>query len=431
MTAKSMIVDKTDAASNSGGDSSTNSAVLLVKDFCACSQPLEMERILLLQDKRTGAKYVECHVLGSKLVELATIDVPLDPEEQAEYRANRDIVEDHVAFERMKEDALAERTFSNVVCEFTRAFDPDHPIKIIGGQHRYTAIREAHEKGVDEHHGLKVYFGLDNDQRIDVQLISNTNIAVSTDLFDRMQETLSGPQLRDWCQKVGLLESGQDFADKRLRSRPITVRAARTFIVNYFRGAGIDDKKFDSVETIPLITKSGVNDFEWEQLKSGKPDLWADKGLLAAGKAFAELVAAQRLAFESKPGAKAGKVVQSDYADKALNFAVLSGWAFIAGVLAKNAARLMRHFSLSKQTGRDPLNAAQLSKGRHKTDAENYRGLGYRTDAKERGRLAELFFLQAEDGSGITSSKIDLAIKKFHAKEALLEVQRAAAKAAP
>jgi hypothetical protein len=80
---------------------------------------------------------------------------------------------------------------------------------------------------------------------------------------------------------------------------------------------------------------------------------------------------------------------------------------------------------LKSQAGRDPLNAAALAKGRHKSDAENYRGLGYRTDAKERGRLVELFYLQAEKGDGITAATIDLAIKKYHAKEATLEVIRA------
>ena len=107
---------------------------------------------------------------------------------------------------------------------------------------------------------------------------------------------------------------------------------------------------------------------------------------------------------------------------------MLSGWAFVAGVLSKNETRLARHYALADQTGRDPLNAAVLAKGRHKTDADAYRGLGYRTDAKERGRLTELFFLQADDGGGITAPKIDLAIKKFHAKVALLEVKQAQSK---
>ena len=48
---------------------------------------------------------------------------------------------------------------------------------------------------------------------------------------------------------------------------------------------------------------------------------------------------------------------------------------------------------------------------------------------KERARLAELFFLQAEDGSGVTASNVDVAIKRYHAKEAHLEVKKAEAKA--
>ena len=90
--------------------------------------------------------------------------------------------------------------------------------------------------------------------------------------------------------------------------------------------------------------------------------------------------------------------------------------------------RLKRHYSLALSKGHDPLNAAALAKGRHKTDPENYRGLGYRTDAKERGRLTELFFLQTEKGEGIAKSIIDVAIAKFHAKQAALEVEKLKAK---
>lgn len=404
-------------------DGKPKAAVMeLLQDFANESEPLERAHLLLLRDIRTGAIYVECHILASKLIELGTVDVPLDPEEQADYRANRELVEDHVAFEQMKEDALLRRTFSNLVCEFSRAFDEGHPLKIVGGQHRFTAIQEALTKGIDEWHGLKVYFGLDNDQRIDVQLISNTNIAVSTDLFDRMQETLSGPELRNWCQEVGLLSSGQDFADKRGRASPPTVRAARTFIINYFRGREVAPDKFDQSETTPLICKSGTADNDWQALKAKHPELWQDTGLLDAGKAFAALIAAQRQAFQ--PSAKAKKK-NIDFAEKALNYAVLSAWAFTAGVLYPNQARLKRHYSLKDQSGKDPLNAAILAKGRHKTDPENYRGLGYRTDSKERGRMVELFFLQAEKGEGISSGLVDVAIKKFHAKEAQLEVLRA------
>jgi hypothetical protein len=418
---KTKIIDHAELASD---PKFKDEATSLIENFGLECLPLENNHLPVLRDLRTGAIYVECHILASKLVQLGTIDVPLDPDEQPEYRANREIVEDHVAFEQMKEDALLSRTFSNIVCEYNRSFDSAHPIKIIGGQHRFSAVRDALQQGVDVHHGLKIYFGLDTEQRLDVQLISNTNIAVSTDLFDRMQETLAGPDLRNWCQSVGLLEDGQDFADKRARTSPLTVRAARTFILNYFRGTEVESIKFDQSETTPIICKSGVADNDWETLKKLKPNMWTDSKLKNAGMEFAALITAQRMAFKPTSGKKA-KASNADFAEKALNSAVLSAWAFTAGVLSNNLPRLNRHYALKNQTGRDPLNATSLAKGRHKTDAENYRGLGYRTDAKERGRLVELFFLQAEKGDGIGPATVDLAIKKYHAKEALLEVIRA------
>jgi hypothetical protein len=420
------IIDCTELA-----ETETKSAVkALVEDFAAVGEPLERSHLTLLQDKRTGALYVECHIRASKLVSLGTVDVPLDPDDQPEYRANRDLVEDHFAFSQMKDDAALHRTFSNLVCEFSRAFNPESPLKIIGGQHRFTAIKDAMEKSVDEYQGIKMYVGLDNEQRIDVQLISNTNIAVSTDLFDRMQETLAGPELRNWCQKVGLLPEGTDFAAKRGRAAPITVRAARSFILNYYLGRKISSEKFDQSETTPDICKSGIADTDWQTLKEKTPKMWDDAGLTAAGKEFGKLVKAQRQAFGAALNAKKSGPNNAEFGDKAMNYAVLCAWALVAGVLYKNEVRLSRHFSLSKQTGKDPLNAAALAKGRHKTDPENYRGLGYRTDAKERARFAELFFLQAEKGEGITAGLVDVAIKKFHAKEAQLEVIRAQQKAA-
>jgi hypothetical protein len=73
--------------------------------------PLEgKDKIFVLADKRTGALYVECHVKASKLVELGTIDVPLDPEEQGDFRANREIVENASAYLQMKDDALQGRS---------------------------------------------------------------------------------------------------------------------------------------------------------------------------------------------------------------------------------------------------------------------------------------------------------------------------------
>jgi hypothetical protein len=410
-------------ATTSGGtepDAPSQSAV-----FAAELEPVEGEaRLVFLTDRKTGAVFCECHIRGSKLVELATVDVPLDPEEQAEYRANREIVESSYAFQKMKEDAKGGRSFSNIVAEYTREFDPDHPIKIIGGQHRFAAIEEAVAGGIDEYHGVKLYVGLNKDQRLDVQLISNTNISISGDLYDRMQETVRGPQLRNWCQKVGLLDQGEDFADKRERGGPISVQVARVFITNYFRGKSVDPLKFDLTDTTPVMCPSGQSDSEWEALREKHPDFWKDAELLRAGSEFARLVAAQRAAFVPKKPR-----TPPDFPEKAMNLAVVAAWGFVAGMVSGNEVRLTRHFSLADAAGRDPLNAAALLKGRHKTDPENYRGLGYRTDAKERGRFVELFADQAEDGGGITPGRIDVAIKKYHAKQAQLDVIKAQDKA--
>jgi hypothetical protein len=398
----------------------------LLKDFANEFQPLEkFEQLIELTDSRTGARYCECHIKGSKIVSLGTVDVPLDPEDQSDYRANREIVLNSSAFRTMKEDAKEKRSFSNIVAEYTKEFDSLHPLKIIGGQHRFEAIREALGVGVDQYHGVKVYVGLDIRQRLDVQLISNTNIAISGDLFDRLQETFQGPQLRDWCQAVGLLESGQDFADSYERGGPISVRMARTFITNYFLGMNLDSKKFDLTDTTPVVCPTAGPDTDWEKLKADNPKLWSNAGLLQAAKEFAALVKSQREAFSatSKPKPK------PDYPEKAMNVAVLSAWAYVAGMLQSNMPRLKRHFEIRKATGKDPLNAAVLANGRHKSDAANYRGLGYRTDPRERGRFVELFHYQGEHGGGITPSAVDIAIKQYHVKQAQLEVIKAKARA--
>jgi hypothetical protein len=398
----------------------------LLSAFAAEFRPVEkLDKLIELTDSKTGARYCECHIKGSKIVELGTTDVPLDPEEQPEYRANREIVTNDVAFQRMKSDARERRSFSNIVTEYTKEFDPEHPLKIIGGQHRFQAIREALASGVDEYHGVKVYFALDIKQRLDVQLISNTNIDTSGDLIDRLQESGQGPQLRDWCQAVGLLETDEDFADSFERGGPISVRMARTFITNYFDGKKTDPKKFATTDTTAVVCPSGRNDPQWDALKSNNPGLWSDLGLLDAAREFSALVKAQRDACKEGKGK-----TKPDFPEKARNMAILAAWAYVAGMLHSNAPRLKRHFDLRKATGKDPLNAPALAKGRHKSDPPNYRGLGYRTDPRERARFVELFFYQAEDGKGITPTAIELAIMKYEVKKAQLAVQRKEAEVA-
>ncbi len=400
---------------------------ILVEAFLQVFQPVEADEVFhVFTDSRTNARYCNCHIPASKLVPLSTTDSPLDfqgqpqvqSEDQSEYKANLEIVTSPMAFERMKEDAKKRRSFSNLVAEFTTEYDPRHPLKIIGGQHRFQAIKEAFEDGVDEYHGVKVYFGLDSDQRLDVQLISNTVIAVSADLYDWMQETVRGPELRNWCQKVGLLPPGQDFADKRQRGTPITVRAVRTFLINYYAGAEASHSDFEKTETTPVIAKSGEEDGPWDLLRNKKPSIWKDSKLEKAGREFGALLKAQRDAFKGAKG-------NPNFQEKALNYAVLSAWAYVAGLLGNNDKRLQRHYELKLVEGKDPLNAAALANGRHRSDGRNYPGLGFRTDAKERGRFVELFYAQAEKGQGINPTLINVAIAKYHAKQAALDVEKA------
>lgn len=383
----------------------------LVESFRAQLSPLEQgDALQLLLDNKTGAQYCECHVPGSKLIEFGTTDVPLDPLNQAEYRANRTLT-DEPAFRAMKADALQRRSFSNIVTEYIKG---SKPLKVIGGQHRFRAIQEALEKGVDELHGVKVYFGLDMSQRLDVQLISNTNIDVSGALVDRLRETYRGPNLRNWCQAVGLLKPDEDFGDQKKRGLAITVDLARTFIKNFYDGQKVSEKQFAESDTTPMLFRSGRDDEEWGDFLAENPKIWADDKLKVAGKEFVKLINAQRKAFD-------GQKTKADFRDKALNAAVLSAWAYTAGFLQKNLARLARHYALADAKGKDPLNANALAKGRHKSDGNNYRGLGYRTDPRERGSMVELFAILAEDGKSVSSTSVQAAIYAWFAKQALLE----------
>ena len=191
-------------------------------------------------------------------------------------------------------------------------------------------------------------------------------------------------------------------------------------------GKEIDPTKFDQSVTTPTISKTGADDPEWKNLKEKHAKMWEDPGMRDAGREFTALAEAQRNFFTDPETARRTNI---DFAEKVSNYAVLSAWAYTAGILSRNQTRLKRHFSLRNAKGKDPLNAVALARGRHRTDPENYRGLGYRTDPKERGRLVELFFLQAEKGEGISKALIDLAIKNYHAKQASSEVWEAEARA--
>ena len=90
----------------------------------------------------------------------------------------------------MLEDAKDGRQFSDLVIEYNMAYEEKKPLKILGGQHRNEAIKRVFkENAVNQVHGIRVYFNLNKDQRAEIMRISNTNINVSPDLRDRIEET--------------------------------------------------------------------------------------------------------------------------------------------------------------------------------------------------------------------------------------------------
>ena len=259
-----------------------------IQAFIASMKPLEAHTLFILNDHFTDAAFTECHLKADTIIKFGTTDVPLDPENAPEYRANRDLATSHAAFERMKTDATEGRVFSNLVCEFRDG--EDKPLEVIGGQHRFDAISEALAADQNRYHGVKVYFSLNNEQRLDVQIISNTNITVPADLLDRMYATVEGTELRQWCQSVTLLEKGQDFADKNKHGGPITVKEARTLIVNYFHGKRIGSSEFEESDTTPTVVETGTRSPKaWADLQKNETEIWSDNGLKETGKQFARL----------------------------------------------------------------------------------------------------------------------------------------------
>jgi hypothetical protein len=400
------------------GEPSLESTILfLTEKFASELDPLGgLSAMQIMRDNRTGASYCECHIPAEKLIALGTTDVPLDPM-HPEYRANREIVADSAAFEAMQADALNRRSFSNIVTEFVPSAGDECPLKIIGGQHRFQAIAGALKAQINERHGVKVYFALDKAQRVDVQLISNTNITVSGALSDRLKETFRGPGLREWCQLVGLLKKKQDFGDTKVLGGALTVDLARTFIENFYAGKKLKMKDFNKKETTPFLYKAGQDDDRWQAFLDDHPNVWQDAKLKKAGLQFVRLVNAQRNAF-------AGKKVPKDYPLKATNAAVLSAWSFAAGMFQSHGERLKRHFGLADHTGHDPLNAHALASGRHKSDRDNYRGLGNRTDARERAQMVELFEIISSKSEKINAKNVNAAIYAYFAKQALLDAAR-------
>jgi hypothetical protein len=394
-----------------------------VREFLESNGTMEKAKglpVTIFQDGVKKSYYIRCTMTGETMSHKVSLDARLNPQTGETFRDNREILLSHNTFIRMKADALSEREFSDIIAEYITSYEPEKPLKIWGGQHRSRATIDAFkDKKVSRYHGFRVYFCLSKEQRTELALISNTSIAVSNDLFDRqMEETYMGPFLRRWCVKVGLLKPGEDFPDVGSHAERITTQGARSFVVSFFRGrqAGeqVSEDQLDKNTYEPYLCQTGIAlDEEYRQLteKMGA-DLWSDKELLDAGKAFAHLHKAQYDAIrKSKSNYKVFRM-------KAMSPSVLTAWAYVAGLLKPHAKRLQVHLTVpqSPKGAPDPMNAEEMANFRYYQDVDASRGLGTRSIMKDRQRMAQVFLARSMDPEATLDKKLlNQAVNQFTA----------------
>jgi hypothetical protein len=232
-----------------------------------------------------------------------------------------------------------------------------------------------------------------------------------------MREQLLGSELRDWCQQVGLLEKGEDFADRRSPDTP-TVRIARTILVNFYLG-----KEVQKIEDFhqPVLCKSGGVDDEYMKIRT--KIAWSDPNLSEMGKQFARLNKQQRETVTNR-----NEDSSAEFARKVLSFSVVASWAYAAGLFQQYPDYLKSQYSIPDNSlpPEDPLNAKALSEARLKgVDKDTYRGLGTRSSNKELGRMLEVFLVLATKGKKrVTKDIANAAIQSYEAKRAVHEANK-------
>jgi len=386
-----------------------------------CTHELENgTQLLLLLDKRSKAYYVSCHLDSKTIAGKADLDAVLDPEESEDYKLNRGLYTDTYAYKLMKKDALQGRSFEDLVVEYDASYRPRKPLKVFGGQHRIEAIGEALAKGVSAVHGVRVYFCLSVEQKTNIAMANNTSIAVSNDLLDRMQEDLLGSDLRNWCQQIGLLDPGQNFADRRSPEGIPTVRTARTLIVNFLKGKEAPEGELHA----PVICKSGPGvDENYTQVREHLD--WSDPDLTTMGKEFSSIHKLQRERVLNRTKDK-----HIEFANKAIHPCVAASWSYAAGLFQRQPGSLKAHYALAGlgPSPADPLGAKALSTARLKgVDPDTYRGLGARMNSVELGRMLEVFVLQATKAKrpGISLKLANAAVKSYEARKATRDAENA------
>lgn len=385
------------------------------------SEYTQIGKLILLYDKKSNSYYIYCHLLGSTISKNSDLEATIEANSEEEdiiYKLNREITEDKDAYLKMEDDALEGRSFEDLVIEYDTSYRETKPLKVYGGQHRIKAIMKAVKNDIDVFHGVRVYFNLNKEQKVDIAIVNNTSIAVPNDLLDRMKEQLIGTELRDWCQKVGLLSEGHDFSDKRSATVP-TVRIARTLLVNFYKGLNAKKDEFHQ----PVVCKSGGMDPEYENVRRIVD--WNSPDLIEMGMNFSLLHKKQYKTVNQRKNDN-----YAEYARKVLSLSVVASWAYAAGYYQRNKKLLNNFYSLPKsvEEDEDPLNAKDLSLARHKgTDPDTYRGLGTRSDPRELGRMLEVFFVLTEKARNkkINLKLANAAIQSYEAKKAQYEADKA------
>jgi len=373
--------------------------------------------LLILYDAKSKAFYTECHIYTEELKKFKDDNAVIDPEYQEEYRLNRALQPDNPDFITMQEDAKKGRQFSDIVIEYNKDYRESKPLKILGGQHRARAIERMSPQGAL--HGMRVYFNLNKDQRAEIARISNTNIAIADDLLDRMEEQRLDPpnKLRDFIQKIGLLKKSEDFGDRKANKENLpTIRLARTFIVNFYKGKNYKGN-FNEEALESYLCNSGGMDPEYLKIFRRVDNFISKEDLLEAGKNFVKLHIKQYIIASKNEGLKRIKA----YRTKAMVLAVVSSWAYVSGLLQRRKDCLNKFYSLPDKSGKnDPLNAIQMSAFQFKgIDPEAYRGLGTRSDSKERGRLVMIFleYSRKESKDVIDKALLERAVRFYHANK--------------
>ena len=381
-------------------------AMSQVSNFLKQVTTLEVKHempVIIFQDGASGAYYIKSSLLASDAAKLCDLDAKLDVKSSDSYKTNRQLYLNHMTYQRMAADASKGREFNDIIVEYTVQYAPETPLKVWGGQHRIKAISGAFTKS-DRYHGFRIYFCLNKVQRTEIALVSNTNISVSNDTFDRMiEETIFGGVLRKWCQKVGFLADREDFPDVGSRSEKISVKKARSFVVNFYlgyeRGKKIISSDLDRNVYEPYLVETGIKtgtnkeitvDPTYEKIMN-QQNILSDEALLKAGQRFLALHNAQyRAVSDPKSSIKNIK----GYKNKTFIESVLCGWSYVAGLLQSTPERLENHYRIPKTSAKvpDPLNAEEMSKYKHDKDEPTYRGLGTRSALRDRQRVAQLFF---------------------------------------